>query len=453
MSALQVVILAAGEGTRFKSRTPKVLHKVAGRPILHHVCQAARDAGAETISVVTAPDRPEIEASLAPVFPEARFFVQTERLGTAHAASMAEPAYKDARGVVAVVYGDHPLLRGANFEGVLKRIEAGFDGAVLGFAPEDPTGYGRLLTEGDRLVDIREHKDASEDEREIGLCNACIIAFRADLFAELIGRIGNDNAQNEYYLGDLVPLANQAGHSVSYALAPEADVMGVNSRDQLARAEILFQNRLRQKAMDGGVTLVDPETVYFSWDTAIAADVTIEPSVFFGPGVSVESGAVIKAFSHFEGAHVGPGAIIGPFARLRPGADLEENTHVGNFVEIKKSRLGKGAKANHLTYIGDADIGARTNVGAGTITCNYDGLNKHKTVIGADAFIGSDTALVAPVTLGDGVFTGSGSVITQDVPDNALALARGRQVNLPGYADKIRARNQAIKDEKSKGKP
>ena len=451
MSALQVIILAAGEGTRFKSSTPKVLHKVAGRPILHHVCQAARDAGARSISVVTAPDRPQIGDSLAASFPEAQLFVQTERLGTAHAARMAEPAYEGKDGIVAVVYGDHPLLRGENFAGVLARIEAGFDGAVLGFAPEDPTGYGRLLTEGERLIDIREHKDASETERGIRLCNACIVAFRAEIFAELIGRIGNDNAQCEYYLGDLVPLANEAGYSVSYSVAPEADVMGVNSRDQLARAEMLYQQRMRQRVMESGVTLIDPQTVYFNWDTEIAPDVTIEPSVFFGPGVRIETGVTIKGFSHIEGAKIAAGAQIGPFARLRPGTDLAAGARVGNFVEIKNAEVGEGAKVNHLTYIGDAEIGARANIGAGTITCNYDGLNKHKTVIGADSFIGSDTALVAPVTVGEGAFTGSGSVITQDVPDDALALARGKQVNLPGYADKIRARIKAFKDAKTKG--
>ncbi len=452
MNGLQVIILAAGEGTRFKSQTPKVLHKVAGREIVHHVFQAAKDAGAETISVVTTPDRPEVGASLQKAFPEARLFVQAERLGTAHAARMARPAWEGAKGVVAVVFGDHPLLRGENFTGVLERIEAGFDGAVLAFAPGDPTGYGRLLTEGERLIDIREHKDASDKERKIELCNACIVAFRAEVFAELIDEIGNDNAQKEFYLGDLVPLANRAGYSVSYSVAPEADVMGVNSRDQLARAEALYQDRIRQKVMVAGVTLTDPQTVYFSWDTEIAPDVGIEPSVFFGPGVSIESGVTIKAFSHIEGAHIAAGAIIGPFARLRPGADLQSQSHVGNFVEIKNATVGEGAKVNHLTYIGDAEIGARTNVGAGTITCNYDGLNKHRTVIGADSFIGSDTSLVAPVTIGDGAYIATGSVITDDVADNDMAIARGRQVNKSGYAKTIRARNAALKAEKAKGK-
>ncbi len=452
MNGLQVIILAAGEGTRFKSKTPKVLHKVAGRPIVHHVCQAAIDAGADKVSVVTAPERPEIGVSLQKAFEGVELFTQTERLGTAHAARMARPAWEGAKGTIAVVYGDHPLLRGENFTGVLNRIASGFDGAVLAFEPEDPTGYGRLLTEGEKLIDVREHKDASDKERAIGLCNACIIAFRAEVFAELIDAIGNDNAQNEYYLGDLVPLANTAGYSVSYAVAPEADVMGVNSRDQLARAEALFQQRLRNRALAGGVTLVDPQTVWFSYDTEIAPDVTIEPSVFFAPGVSVESGVTIRAFSHLEGAHVGAGSTIGPFARLRPGADLSANAHVGNFVEIKNATVGEGAKVNHLTYIGDADIGARTNIGAGTITCNYDGLNKHRTVIGADSFIGSDSALVAPVTIGDGAYVATGSVVTEDVPSNSMAIARGRQVNKPGYAEKIRARNQAFKTAKTGGK-
>ena len=452
MNALHVVILAAGEGTRFKSRTSKVLHKVAGRPIVHHVCQAARDAGAERIGVVTAPERPEIGASLQKVFGDIELFVQTERLGTGHAARMAEPLWNGTSGVVAVVYGDHPLLRGENFTGVLDRIEAGFDGAVLGFEPADPTGYGRLVTDGTRLLDIREHKDANAEERAIGLCNACIVAFRAEVFAELIGKIESNNAQNEYYLGDLVPLANMAGYSVTYALAPEEDVMGVNSRAQMAVAEALFQDRLREKAMDDGVTLIDPASVYFSYDTAIGNDVTIEPNVFFGPGVTVESGVVIHGFSHIEGAHVASGADVGPFARLRPGADLAAGARVGNFVEIKNARLGEGAKVNHLSYIGDASVGARTNVGAGTITCNYDGINKFRTTIGADAFIGSDSALVAPVTIGDGAYVATGSVVTEDVPGDALALARSRQVNKPGYAVRIRERNAAIKAARTEGK-
>ena len=451
MSELQVIILAAGEGTRFKSRTSKVLHKVAGRPILHHVCQAATDAGAASLSIVTTPDRPEIETSVSKVFPDARFFVQSERLGTAHAARMARPAYEGADGVVAVVYGDHPLLQGQNFAGVLDRIAAGLDGAVLGFEPEDPTGYGRLVTDGEALLDIREHKDASEEERRIGLCNACIVAFRVSVFAELIERVGNDNVQNEYYLGDLVPLANKAGYRVGYAVAPEADVMGVNSRDQLARAEMLFQERLRRHAMDEGVTLIDPQTVYFAWDTEIAADVTIEPSVYFGPGVRVETGATIKAFSHLEGAHVGENCQIGPFARLRPGAELMPEAKVGNFVEIKNAEVETGAKVNHLTYIGDATVGARANIGAGTITCNYDGVNKHRTEIGPDSFIGSNTALVAPVSVGAGAYIGSGSVVTESVPDGDLALGRGRQVNLPGRAAELRKRAEAFKANKSKG--
>ncbi|MBU1173981.1 MAG: bifunctional UDP-N-acetylglucosamine diphosphorylase/glucosamine-1-phosphate N-acetyltransferase GlmU [Alphaproteobacteria bacterium] len=451
MSALQVIILAAGDGTRFKSRTSKVLHKVAGRPILHHVCQAATDAGAATIAVVTAPDKPDIEASVAKAFPAARFFIQAERLGTAHAARMAEPAYAGAEGVVAVVYGDHPLLRGDNFAEVLRRIEAGFDGAVLGFEPEDPTGYGRLITDGETLVDIREHRDASAAEREIGRCNACILAFRAEIFSELIGRIGRDNAQNEYYLGDLVPLANKAGYRVGFALAPEADVMGVNSRDQLARAEGLYQERLRLKAMRDGVTLIDPKTVYFAWDTRIAPDVTVEPGVFFGPGVTIATGAVIKAYSHIEGAHVGENCQVGPFARLRPGAELMTGARAGNFVEIKNARIADGAKVNHLTYIGDAHIGARANIGAGTITCNYDGVNKHLTEIGADSFIGSNSALVAPVRIGEGAYIASGSVVTEDVPDDAMAVARGRQINKPGHAATLRARAEAFKANKTKG--
>ena len=451
MAELLSIILAAGEGTRMRSAMPKVLHRVGGLPIVGHVVRAAIGAGSSRVAVITGPGHDSVRAAVGALTPQVRFFEQTERMGTAHAATMARALWQDGQGYVAIVYGDHPLLRGANFEGIIARLDEGWDAAILGFEPADPTGYGRFVTEGDRLLAIREHKDATEEERRIGLCNACILAFRTDVFRTLIDRVEPNNAQGEYYVTDLVELANQAGYRVGYALAPERDVMGVNDRVQLARAEALFQEIRRDDFMAAGVTLHDPKTVYFSWDTQIARDVVIEPSVVFGPGVTVGEGTVIHAFSHIEGATIGAGTSVGPFARLRPEAKLEDGAKVGNFVEVKNANIGRGAKVNHLTYIGDADVGAKANVGAGTITCNYDGVNKHRTVIGANAFIGSNASLVAPVLIGEGAYVGSGSVITHNVEPDALALGRGRQENKPGYASKLKARAEAIRKAKSRG--
>lgn len=431
-----------------KSDLPKLLHKVGGLPIIGHVVGAVRNAGASEIAVVTGPGHEGIRAAVRANAPDVEFFEQTERRGTAHAASMAREAFEQAQGTIVVVYGDHPLLRPENFAAVLERLEGAMDAAILGFRPQDPTGYGRFITDGDRLLDIREHKDASEEERRIGLCNACILAFRAPVFKALIDKVGRDNAQGEYYLTDLVKLANKAGYRVGYAVAPEEDVMGVNSRAQLAQAEALFQARMRARMLDNGVTLIDPGSVHFSYDTEIGRDVVIEPNVVFGPGVVIASNATIHAFSHIEGALVGEGASVGPFARLRPDAVLAAGAKVGNFVEIKKANVGAGAKVNHLSYIGDAEIGAAANIGAGTITCNYDGINKHRTMIGEGAFIGSNSALVAPVEIGDGAYVASGSVITENVPPEAMAVARGRQVNKPGHAETIRKRARDLKNRK-----
>ena len=451
MTELLSIILAAGEGTRMRSAMPKVLHQVGGLPIVSHVVRAAIEAGSSRVAVITGPGHDSVRDAVGELAPDVRFFEQVERRGTAHAATMARELWQDVEGYVAVIYGDHPLLRGDNFAGIIARLDEGWDAAILGFEPADPTGYGRFITEGDRLLAIREHKDATAQEREIGLCNACILAFRADIFRDLIGKVQSNNAQGEFYVTDLVELANRAGYKVGYAIAPERDVMGVNDRAQLARAEALFQDLRRDDFMAAGVTLHDPRTVYFSWDTQIARDVIIEPSVVFGPGVSIGEGAVIHAFSHIEGATIGAGASVGPFARLRPETNLEDGAKVGNFVEIKKARIGRGAKVNHLTYIGDADVGAKANIGAGTVTCNYDGVNKSKTTIGANAFIGSNSSLVAPVTIGEGAYVGSGSVITRNVEPEALALGRGRQENKLGYATKLRARAEAIKKAKAKG--
>ncbi len=445
MANLLAIVLAAGEGTRMRSGMPKVLHEVGGLPIIGHVVRAAVGAGAGSVAVVTAPGQDAVRQGASGHSGNLRFFEQHERRGTGHAATMARELFENHEGYVAVVYGDHPLLRSDNFAGVLERLDAGMDAAILGFEPADPTGYGRFITEGDRLLAIREHKDATEAERAIGLCNACILAFRADVFRDLIDKLEPNNAQGEYYVTDLVELANKAGHKVGFAVAPESDVLGVNDRSQLARAEATFQEFRREEFMKAGVTLRDPATVYFSWDTEIARDVVIEPSVWFGPGVKVGEGATIRAFSHIEGATIGAHATVGPFVRLRPEANLAEGAKVGNFVEIKKAEIGPGAKVPHLTYIGDAEVGARANIGAGTITCNYDGVNKHRTVIGEGAFIGSNSALVAPVRIGDGAYVGSGSVITQDVAPGDLAVARARQESRTGYARKLRERAEAIK--------
>jgi bifunctional UDP-N-acetylglucosamine pyrophosphorylase/glucosamine-1-phosphate N-acetyltransferase len=417
-------------------------------PIIGHVTRAARNAGATQLALVTGPRHEIIRQTITGLYPEVSHFEQSVAKGTAHAASMARPLFETAQGYVAVVYGDHPLLRGENFRAVLDRLDAGLDVAILGFEPRDPTGYGRFITEGDRLLAIREHKDATEEERKIGLCNACILAFRADVFRDLIDKVGTNNSQGEYYLTDLVSLANAAGKKVGWAVAPENDVMGVNDRSQLARAEALFQEVRREDFMKAGVTLKDPASVWFSYDTQIARDVVIEPNVVFGPGVVIEEGAVIHAFSHLEGAHVGPGASVGPFARLRPEARLEDGAKVGNFVEVKKANIGKGAKVSHLSYIGDASIGAAVNIGAGVITVNYDGYNKYQTIVGANAFIGSNSSLVAPVTIGEGALVASGSVITEDVEADALALGRSRQTAKPGRAKEIFAKAKAKKQAK-----
>jgi bifunctional UDP-N-acetylglucosamine pyrophosphorylase/glucosamine-1-phosphate N-acetyltransferase len=445
MTELLAIILAAGDGTRMRSAIPKVLHPVGGMSIIGHVVRAAVGAGSDRIALVTSPGNDKVHKVVSALAPQAQFFEQAERKGTAHAASMARPLWQDAQGYVAVVYGDHPLLRAENFRLITDRLDAGMDAAILGFEPANPTGYGRFITDGDRLLAIREHKDASPEERKIGLCNACILGFRAEVFRELIDKVTTDNAQGEYYVTDLVGLANAAGKKVGYAIAPERDVLGVNDRAQLAKAEMQFQELRREDFMAAGVTLHDPKTVYFSYDTEIGRDVVIEPSVVFGPGVKIGEGVTIRAFSHLEGAVVGPNATIGPFARLRPEAKVAEGAHIGNFVEIKKADIGKGAKVNHLTYIGDATVGAGTNIGAGAITCNYDGVNKTQTIIGDNAFIGSNSSLVAPVTIGDRAYVSSGSVITEDVPADALAFGRARQVNKPDYATKIRAKAEAKK--------
>lgn len=429
-----------------RSRRPKALHEVAGRSMLGHVLAAVQEAGATSVAVVVGPDREDVAAAALAACPGARIFVQHERRGTAHAVLAAREALDERPDDVLVAFADTPLVEPQTLNRLRGALAEGAAVVALAFEPQDPTGYGRLVMDGEELLAIREHKDASEAERAIRLCNGGLMALDGREAATYLGRIGCNNAQNEYYLPDMVEVARAAGRSARAIVTTEDEVRGINDRAQLAAAEAVMQDRLRRKAMLSGVTLVAPGTVFLSFDTVLAPDVTVEPNVVFGPGVTVASGAVIHAFSHLEGAAVGEGAQIGPFARLRPGTDLSKGTKVGNFVEVKNAAVGEGAKINHLTYIGDASIGARANIGAGTITCNYDGFRKFRTTIGEGAFIGSNSALVAPVTIGDGAYVASGSVIVEDVAKDGLGLARARQVAKDGWAAAFRARPENRKD-------
>jgi bifunctional UDP-N-acetylglucosamine pyrophosphorylase / glucosamine-1-phosphate N-acetyltransferase len=442
------IVLAAGEGTRMRSAMPKVMHAVGGRPMLGHVLSTVRGCGATRVAVVVGPDASEVTAFAKKEVPDAAIYVQTDRLGTAHAALAARKEFSKSPDDVIVVYGDTPLLTSATLRRLRNALAKGADVVVLGFHSPTPHGYGRLIMDQDRLVAIREEKDADRLERMIEFCNSGVMGFRGGI-APLLKKIGNANAKGEYYLTDLVAIANQAGMRVAALEGDETEFLGVNSRVELAAAERAFQERARWAAMAAGVTLVAPETVWFSHDTRIGRDVVIEPNVFFGPGVTVGEGAVIRANTYVDGAKVGPGAIVGPFARLRPGADIRVGAHVGNFVEVKNARIGEGAKANHLAYIGDATIGAAVNVGAGTITCNYDGFDKHRTVVGDRAFIGSNSALVAPVRIGADAYIATGSVITADVPQDAMAVARGRQETKPGWAAKLRDKKRSPQQKRS----
>ncbi len=436
------IILAAGAGTRMKSPLPKVLHKVGGRTLLDRAIDAAEGLGCEKIVVVVGAHSPAVGEHVTKRLGAGAVAVQDPPLGTGHAVLAAKGALAGFEGDVLVTYADTPLMDAMAIDPLLD-VEA--DVAVLGFEAADPFGYGRLIVQGDQLTAIVEEKDASEAQRAITASNSGVIAAKASVLFDLLSKVGNANAKQEYYLTDVVGLANAAGLTVRAAFAPEEVMLGVNSQGQLAEAEAVWQAGARARLMEAGVSMSAPDTVHLSHDTVIGAGATIEPYVVFGPGVTVDGGAVIRAFSHLEGCIVRPGAIIGPYARLRPGADIGEDAHIGNFVEVKKVKVGKGAKANHLSYLGDGTVGAKANIGAGTIFCNYDGFDKYDTHIGEGAFIGSDTALVAPVRVGDGAMTGSGSVITEDVPADALALARGSQVNKEGWAAKFRERKKAAK--------
>jgi bifunctional UDP-N-acetylglucosamine pyrophosphorylase/glucosamine-1-phosphate N-acetyltransferase len=439
------VILAAGKGTRMKSDLHKVLHPIAGRPMLSHLMATVATLGAAESVVVVGAGREQVEPVVATAGGKTVF--QAHQLGTGHAVAQASAALGDFNGDVLVLYGDVPLVSAATMTRLLDRLNADDAPAavVLGFRPAEAGAYGRILADGDRIERMVEYKDASTTERAVDLCNSGLLAARAaDLFP-LLARVGNDNAAGEYYLPDIVMLAAADGRASVVIEAEAWEVAGVNSRAELAEVEASWQRRRRSQAMADGATLTAPETVWFAHDTRIGRDVTIEPNVVFGPGVRVADKVQLRAFSHIEGATVAEGAIVGPYARLRPGADVGEGAHVGNFVELKAARLGKGAKANHLTYLGDADIGAGANIGAGTITCNYDGYGKYRTLIGEGAFIGSNSALVAPVAIGDRAIVAAGSVIVRDVAADALGIARGKQDEKPGWATDFRAVAQAKK--------
>ncbi len=431
------IILAAGQGTRMKSALPKVLHKVAGLAMLGHVIAALRGAGIGRIVVVTSAAGEQVRAFAAAQGCETA--IQHEQLGTGHAAASAKEVLGDFDGTVVIASGDTPLITPATITAVLAAKErAGI--ALAAFEAAHPGAYGRVIAAPDGFLDrIVEFKDASDAERQVTLCNAGLYAVEARAFFGWTGALKNNNAQGEYYLTDIPVLARADGVRCAIAQTDEASVTGVNSRAELASAESLFQARIRARLLADGIGMTAPDTVYFSHDTQVAPDAMIEPYVVFGPGVTVASAATIRAFSHLEGASVSSGAIIGPYARLRPGASIGEDAHIGNFVEVKNADIGKGAKANHLTYLGDASVGARANIGAGTITCNYDGYTKARTVIGAGAFIGSDTSLVAPVTVGDGAITAAGSVITENVDPDSLAIVRAPQTQKRGWAAAFRA--------------
>jgi bifunctional UDP-N-acetylglucosamine pyrophosphorylase/glucosamine-1-phosphate N-acetyltransferase len=436
------IVLAAGKGTRMKSDMPKVMHALASAPMLAHVLAAAKAAGTGKICVVVGPGMEQVANLARHLDPDASVFVQAGQLGTADAVKAARSGFAGFAGAVLVLYGDTPLLRPDTLNRLKRELDQGADVVVAGFEAGDPTGYGRLLLDNaGRLIGIREEKDASDAERALKLCNSGIMGFRsAETLAGLLSRIGNDNAKGEFYLTDTVALAHADGLQTRMIGAGGAEVLGVNSRAELAEAEAAMQQRLREAAMTGGATLIAPETVFLSHDTEIGRDVLIEPNVIFGPGVSVGDNVTIRGFCHIAGASIGTGATVGPFARLRPGAVLAAGAHIGNFVEVKQSDIGAGAKVNHLTYIGDTSIGPGANIGAGTITCNYDGFAKHRTEIGPGVFIGSNSSLVAPVKIGEGAYIGSGSVITKDVPADALALTRAPQEERPGWAARIRKR-------------
>ncbi|MDC1399408.1 bifunctional UDP-N-acetylglucosamine diphosphorylase/glucosamine-1-phosphate N-acetyltransferase GlmU [Yoonia sp.] len=437
-----LIILGAGMGTRMNSDLPKVLHQIAGAPMLVHAMKSGGALDPAHTVIVAGHGANLVEAAAKAYDPDVTIAIQSEQLGTAHAVSQARSALADFDGDALVLYGDTPFIR-AETLAAMTAARLTHDIVVLGFEAADAGRYGRLILKDDQLDRIVEFKDATDAERGVNLCNSGVVAANAATLFDLIDAVGNENAAGEYYLTDIIGIARARGLSATVVRCDEAETLGINSRSELAQAEALFQANARQMAQEDGVTMIAPETVFFAHDTVIGRDTVIEPNVVFGPDVTIESSTTIRAFSHLEGCHVSRGSVVGPYARLRPGAELAENVKVGNFVEIKNAQIAAGAKVNHLSYIGDATIGARSNIGAGTITCNYDGVFKHHTTIGEDVFIGSNTMLVAPVTVGDAAMTGSGSVVTRDVPAGDLAVGRAKQENKAGFAvrlfDKLRA--------------
>ena len=433
------IVLAAGEGTRMRSAMPKALHAIGGRSLLAHVLSAAMEAGGGKIAVVVGPDHDAVAAEARAFAPKAMIFEQKHRRGTAHAVLAARQAIARGADDILVMFADTPLVRPQTLIDLRTALRRGAAVAVLGFRPANPTGYGRLLTRGDELTAIREDRDATPEERKIALCNGGLMALSGKSALAILDRIGNANVKSEYYLTDAVAIAHDMGLKAVAIETGEDDMRGINTKAHLAETEAVLQKRLRAAALEAGVTMIAPETVFLCADTKFGKDVTIEPNVVFGPGVTIADGATIRAFSHLEGAQVGKGARVGPFARLRPGASLGPDVHIGNFVEVKEAKIEAGAKANHLSYIGDARVGAGANVGAGTITCNYDGVAKHRTDIGKGAFIGSNSSLVAPVKIGDRAYVGSGSVVTKNVPADALTIERAEQRIKPGWAKRLRA--------------
>ena len=435
---LLTIVLAAGKGTRMKSALPKVLHQIAGLSMLGHVLKLTGPSSGARLAVVIGPDMDNVRAEALKCVPPANVFLQASQLGTGDAVLAARDAIAAHTGDVIVLYCDTPLLTLETIVRLRSALDEGANVAVLGFHAINPSGYGRLLTSGGELTAIREEKEATDAEREITFCNSGVLAFRCPDLLAILGSISNANAKGEFYLTDAVEIARARGLKAVAVSCPEEEVLGINSREQLAAAEAIFQRRARQHAMAEGTTLIAPDTVYFSHDTRLGRDITIEPNVFFGTGVSVADNVMIHANCHIVETRIRAGARIGPFARTRPGADIGTDVHIGNFVEVKNMTLDAGAKANHFAYLGDGRVGAGANIGAGTIFCNYDGFNKHRTEIGAGAFVGSNSSLVAPVRIGEGAYVGSGSVITKDVPAGALALERSEQRVVEGWAAKFR---------------
>ncbi len=448
--ATALIILAAGQGTRMNSDLPKVMHELAGAPLFAHALRAGSALAPDRVTLVVGHGGDEVGKAAKTLDPDITVIRQDEQLGTAHAAAQAAEALADFSGDALVLYGDTPFISGDTLGAMKEARTSGTDVVVLGFEAADPGRYGRLVIQGDILDSIVEFKDATPEERALSLCNSGVIAADSTVLFDLISEVGNDNANEEYYLTDIIGIARGRGLKTGVVLCDEAETLGINTREELQRAEASFQTRARTEALGNGVAMPAPETVIFAYDTLLGRDAVIEPNVVFGPGVTVENGARIRAFSHLEGCHVSRGAIVGPYARLRPGAELAEAAKVGNFVEIKNAEISQGAKVNHLSYVGDAFVGEAANIGAGTITCNYDGVSKHHSHIGARAFIGSNTMLVAPVRVGDEAMSATGTIVTNDVPDGAMAVGRAKMEVKPGLARRLFEKLRSAKEIRQK---